>query len=276
LEENLVKKLLFGLLIGLLAITGCGSSGDDDDSGGGGGVDFNINACDSLGYKVANGGSCDFSDATTASSVVKVEFYGFASQGLCTGVLISPTVVLTASHCFIDPAFAITVTSTTESASASSYATHPDFFLDYNQSVIYNDVALVFLAQAMTRTEISPILTSRAPVAGEEAVTAGYGDDGSGTAAGFRAGETLVADVTVNHLFSIYRDNLASPCSGDSGGALFVVQNNELAVAGVVSQTDPSVQELICQEGDLTLYANTQNNSILSFILSEVPNASTI
>lgn len=256
----------------VLCINGCGG-------GGSGGEDFAEEACSSLGYKVANASQCTTADATVASPVVSIDIITYNGSGLCTGVMLTPTTVLTASHCFIDDVIAATVRSTSQSAEAVSYFMHPEFRVDSSASVLYNDVTVLYLDSPLN-TQILPLLTSRAPIVGEEALVAGYGmqneSDENVTGMDFRAGNTVLAEVTPNHLFSEYRDNLASPCQGDSGGALFVRQNGHLAVVGIVSQTDPSAMELICKEGDLTLYANIQNPSILSFIQSAEPSMQTM
>lgn len=259
-----------------LCVAACG--GDDDSSSS-----SEASACSAIGFsksaKVANGEVCSVDSADDTSSVVRVRvFEAGGSESVCTGTVISSTAVLTAAHCFLSSAVGasvvITVNGQQAEIPASRIALHPGFSVS-GAGIFFNDAAVIRTSTALA-APTSPILLSRAPRVGEEAIVAGYGQVGNGLPASedINAGSAEVRDVTSNHVFINFTKDESHPCQGDSGGALFVRDGGELAIVGVVSQSDPSVpEEGICEVGDRTLYTNTQSSGVIDFILASAPDA---
>ena len=267
------KKLLFLSL--LLVIAACGGGGGDS-SGDSSGGDFSLDACSSINLKVANGQVCQPATTTVASPVVKLVVVDLEDNtALCTGTALSQNAILTAAHCFIGGAKAVQIETSFSTLFADSVTAHPGFSVT-SAGAFFNDVAIVTTSTPLN-IEVSPLLLSRAPIVSEEAIVAGFGETGSDVTARIRAGNLRVANVTANHIFGEFSGEQSSPCKGDSGGPLYVSQNNSIAVVGVVSQSDPSVSiSDICKTGDVTLYASVQDPSIQSFILTNVPSAQTL
>lgn len=269
-----------GLMFGVLLLCGCGGGGDN---GGGSGLSGD-SACGSIGYaaalKVANGEQCFANSENDTSSVVKLGIeVGGGEVGTCTGTVISPNAVLTAAHCF---AFArsprVTITAVVRGSKvtipASRVAVHPGFTVSAEQ-VLFNDVAVVQTSSALPVPAL-PLLMSRQPEVGEQSVVAGYGqtENGGDAVDDVVAGGAVVRLVTDNHVRIDFQGGESHPCRGDSGGALFVEQGDGLAIVGVVSQSDPSVSsDQVCEQGDKTLYTNTQSASVNNFIFSQVQGA---
>ena len=262
------------------AVIGCGGGSDSGDGSSVG----NGSACSSIGYgkalKVADGEQCLADSSSDTSPVVKLSILSSGGGvATCTGTVISPTAVLTAAHCFafsnVGGVVITAVSNGTKVDIASSrVAVHPGFSASAEQ-VYFNDVAVVRTASPLP-VPASPILLSRAPEVNEESLVAGYGQtEGDGLAVDdVIAGRAVVRVVTENHVRIDYREGESHPCRGDSGGALFVEQDGGLAIVGVVSQSDPSVSaDQICEEGDITLYTNTQSTSVANFITSQAPDA---
>jgi secreted trypsin-like serine protease len=89
------------------------------------------------------------------------------------------------------------------------------------------------------------------------------------------AGRAVVDDVSDNHIYIDYTQSQAHPCRGDSGGALFVANGSGVAIVGVVSQSDPSIDvEDICEPGDRTLYTNVRDPSVSAFIRGNIRDGS--
>jgi hypothetical protein len=277
-KNHLVVCFVLAAFLSLGGLAACGggggSSSEDSEQ------PFTENACSAVGLKIANGQACSLSDNPAASSLVRLTILdAFGGTGICTGVAISETAILTAGHCFMDGFVAIQADTFTGSFGVSNVIVHPGFSaVAYEQGgVLVNDAALVFTDQAMGVAP-SPLLSSRAPIVGEEAVIAGFGQTSpdSGTGQIF-AGNAWVSSVTAQHVVIEYRDDQSHPCRGDSGGPLFVNVGGVQALTGVVSQSDPSVDpEVICTPGDITLYASVEDPSIHSFIVQYVPNVSSV
>lgn len=240
-----------------------------------------LSACEAVGFKIANGNSCAPGDDPTVSSVVRILVTQWdGSVALCTGTVIGPRAVLSAGHCLLNAQpDNISIDTIAGSFGGIDYVFHPGFTMSETDSgaVLFNDLAIIFSSQDLPVTA-APILVSRIPQQGEEVVVAGYGLTAPDSSAGtIHAGEATVNNITENHIFVVYADNEAHPCSGDSGGALWVSQNGSMAISGVVSQSDPTVtMNSMCQPGDITLYTNINTAPTIQFILGYVPNASVL
>lgn len=267
-----ISKFLTLLLCSLLLqfCTSCGG-------GGGGGGDsssesFTIDACRSIGLRLINGESC-FRGPKSATPIVRIRSVSLTGEvALCTGALITPSAVLTAGHCFLDPSSAVFVDALNSSQAAKRVRVHPSFLLDLDALAAFSDVAVVEVSEPFS-LPVFPLLTSRPPKSAEEAVVAGVGqteDDSSGL---LEAGNTRISDVTTNHLFTDFDGSGSNPCFGDSGGPLLVEEGGTLAIVGVVSSGNPDYQD--CGAGDRVLYTNIQNDAILSFVLSAVSGVQT-
>jgi secreted trypsin-like serine protease len=276
-----VTTLSLAMLASIVVLaTGCGGgSGDGGDSSSGSGA-----SCGSIGYskalKVANGEQCVADSGGDTSAVVKLTIRTESGEvGTCTGTVISPTAVLTAAHCFaFSRSASVVVTAVAGGVKvdipASRVVVHPGFSVS-SQAVLFNDVAVVRTASALPVPPL-PILLSRAPAVGEEAVVAGYGQTENGGSAvdDVVAGRAVIRLVTDNHVRIDFRGGESHPCRGDSGGALFVEQDGGLAIVGVVSQSDPSVSSgQVCEKGDKTLYTSVQQTGVSNFIFSQARNA---
>ncbi len=263
-----MKRSLSVLLLLILGF-GASCSGGGDDSGEDDAA-FTMDACGSIGLKIINGDACTPGGTGNGSPIVRISIEdGFGDNSLCSGTAISSTAVLTAAHCFINGVSSIQVDTVLGSVDASSVVVHPNF--SSNGVDLFNDVAVVFTAEALNVSTF-PILTSRQAVVGEEGVVAGFGETENDDFGFIQAGNAFVSGVSENHVFLEFDGSGSNPCQGDSGGPILLEQGSSgLAIAGVVSTGNPNVQN--CGPGDVTLFAATANDTINDFILSVVPTA---
>lgn len=277
-ERLVMKNALFVLgLVGLLSVVlmaGCSGSDSDDGDGDESTTGFSTSACETIGLKIANGEACELGDDPESSSIVELEIITVDGTATCTGVAINSSTVLSAGHCFSGGYISVVVNTFGGSYPAEAIV-HPNY--DESGDVVQNDAALVFTPYTMV-VGTTPILRSRGPIVGEEAVVAGFGETSPGTGATtIHAGKAIISDTSTEHVVIQYTGDQAHPCAGDSGGPILVAVDGVPAVAGLVSQSDPSVpEENMCLPGDETIYTNTEDPSIYNFIQTYVGAVPTI
>jgi len=258
------------LLCFFMSACGGGSSGNDSST------NLLQTACGTLGLqeKIINGTECNPSNSPVVPLLLS------SSSGdlsLCSGTLLTQQHVLTAAHCVNRPSF------TTASAFinnqeivASEVHIHPGYRPDFAAGVIFNDVAILKLSQAVNRPA-QPLLLSRETVADDLISIFGYGVDENGDLNVLKSGQMQLGSVSEHHLFAPFNGQGSNPCFGDSGGPAiisFQTGTGEIrtGIAGIVSTGKIDT----CLAGDITVFGNVQASDIFDFIINIVPQADVI
>lgn len=268
-----IKIIFLGLLLSSLAACGGGGGGGGSDSDGG--DSLSNNACGSLGLnrsvRIINGTVCGNLGNSPVVRVISV--LSPDTLELCTGTMVTPTVVLTAAHCLTDAVgggIVIGDAGNVLVVRGVQAFRHPGF-RQVSASVFINDVALIRLEAAVNLPTL-PILISSSPAAGDKAQIFGYGQDtpAPANAALLRSGEVRISSLNADVITVDFNGDGSKVCHGDSGGPLLSSTAQGAAIIGITS----SGSSAGCEEGVASYFTNIQSSDVLSFLNSIAPDIS--
>lgn len=266
------KSFQFLILISIIALlSACGGGGGGDDEGSSGGL--STNACGVLGVnsRIINGTACSNSEQTPVVRVFILQRNGNFSE--CSGTMITANQVLTASHCVLNnmERFGIFVGDDFNNPTVidgSSFISHPSV-VDIEDGFLLNDLAVMTLNRNAGLPTL-PILLSKELSKGDVFSIFGFGVDDSGDVSDFlRSGEMKIEETTPDIIFALFNGEGSNTCEGDSGGPIVSSFNG---VSGIIGVTSAGVNQ-DCQPDDVSIFANIQSNSAISFINEVAPGA---
>ncbi|MCP4677345.1 MAG: S1 family peptidase [Deltaproteobacteria bacterium] len=169
---------------------------------------------------------------------------GFPGMSMCSGTLIDPRVVLSAGHCVSGSGFDMSAFPNLLSiiggakagrtlGRAKKIVVHPSWSGDVEAEA--TDLSLILLQNPVA--DDIPWYKFRdfpMPEVGSSAFLVGYGDDGTGSSGTQMMGDTTILEVTPG-LIQIGGAGMATTCPGDSGGPVFIKQNDQWTLIGVNS-----------------------------------------
>lgn len=263
LEERMRIVGIALTVLSLCIFGGCTKSGSDSEPG--------TSACSTIGLtkknlfpKIINGTQCSTDNSPVVSLTILLENNGI---GICSGTLITNSVILTAGHCVLSLESKIKkIEAVIEGITreVSSFLPHPQY------SFPQNDVGLVFLKSPVSAPTL-PIVLSESVEPGDIISVYGYGLTENQDAGALRSGEMEVTGITSQNIIAKFDGVGSDVCNGDSGGpAVMVTTQNGSSRPGIVGVTSNGTSDK-CQEGDVSGFANMQGSSILSFVQDNAP-----
>jgi hypothetical protein len=166
---------------------------------------------------------------------------------VCNGTLVAPRVVLTAAHCVAGGALPTVFFGAVPALDGERRATidgrvHPDF----DSATLAYDVGLLLLADPAP-DGVAPAALAEASLAqadvGAPLRLVGFGTTAPGDAspARRREGTTVIRSLTPTEIE--FGPSPSQTCSGDSGGAAFMVQGGHERLVGVSSSGDAACDD---------------------------------
>lgn len=160
---------------------------------------------------------------------------------VCTAVLIDPSIVVTAAHCFalkVGASLAFVPSSSINDGAArdripiEASSLHPEFVVHpSNGDAPIHDVALGLLARAVDGSQAAPFPFAKpvGPTPGQTLLLVGYGPMNDATGPGGVQNEAAsIVDRVNESEFTVPASPRPQPCFGDSGGPAYAADGKTL------------------------------------------------
>jgi len=182
---------------------------------------------------------------------------------VCSAVMVSPSIALTASHCFDEFAFEAYAEIRGARVNIKKVEIHPKAeALPTGET--RNDLALVTLDSPSIVLEFITNFTKPPSVKlGDTVEIYGYGRANIDATAGLlRRGQMRVDSVDQDFIRTKFDGTGFNTCFGDSGGPAFLASNGSLQLVGTLS----SGSNFSCESGDVSSFVNFQNTEVQEFL----------
>ena len=218
--------------------------------------------------KIINGTECEPGE----SPVVRILIESADGEFTCTGTVIAPNIILTASHCYDDTVVSAGVSGGfgfSKVANVKDVKIHPKANLQQATGRLSYDVAIFRLDRQINLPSM-PILTSEELKNGDTIYISGYGLANDKSSGRIRAGQMAVSEISDDGIFARFFASDSNTCSGDSGGPAILEVNGKKGIVGITS----SGERENCEVGDISFFANAQDPIVTNFIKSNAPGVS--
>lgn len=262
-DQIRLKYLLFFFLIGFFQIAGCSS---DNTSG----TPSIIELCSSTdsNQKIISGQKCPLLER----SIGRLDLYDEEDNpGRCTAIIISPSRIMSAAHCFDEFVFRARLTAGGESREVVRVVNHPEGRFSGNR--FEHDIAVAELDSPLSFS-VKSVTLAPAPQIGETIYIFGYGRITDSLVTDVKNQELFAGMMTVSEVHELFFDALydgrsSNTCRGDSGGPAYSFDSStgKLQLSGLVSSGTIDS----CTTGDVSVFTNLANESNRAFLLREAP-----
>ena len=251
------------IIIGLFQLTGCDSDNIQSPPS-------IIELCPApeSSQKIISGQRCPVFER----SIGRLDLYDEEDNpGRCTAIIVSPSKILTAAHCFNEFVFRAKITAGGESREVIRVVYHPE--ARFSGGRFEHDIAIAELESPLS-FGVEPVTFAPQPQIGDTIYIVGYGRtsveaDTDVSSDGLFAGMMTVSNISNLFFDALYDGRSSNTCRGDSGGPAysFDQKSGKLLLSGIVSSG--TIES--CTIGDVSTFTSFANLSNIAFIQAHAP-----